>query len=71
MSDTRAREIIKGREDDIAAGLDVDSNEPFEIQSTEQQVITDGDGNNFDDASASESNIVDAVSYTHLRAHET
>lgn len=66
MSDTRAREIIKGREDDIAAGLDVDSNEPFEIQSTEQQVIVDGDGNDFEDASKSESNIVDDENNTEL-----
>ena len=57
---------FKGREDDIAVGLDVDSNEPFEIQSTEQQVITDGDGNNFEDASASESNIVDDDNNTDL-----
>ena len=66
MSDTRAREIIKGREDDIAVGLDVDSNEPFEIQSTEQQVITDNDGNEFEDASKSETNIVDDDNNTEL-----
>jgi len=66
MSDTRAREIIKGREDDIASGLDVDSNEPFEIQSTEQQVIVDGDGNGFEDASKVESNIVDDNTNTDL-----
>ena len=37
-----------------------------QIQSTEQQVITDGDGNNFEDASASESNIVDDDNNTDL-----
>ena len=67
MSDTRAREIIKGRNDDIAVGLDVDSNEPFEIQTTEAApAATDGDGNSFDDASKSESNIVDDDNNTDL-----
>ena len=67
MSDTRAREIIKGRNDDIAVGLDVDSNEPFEIQTTESApAATDGDGNSFDDASKSESNIVDDDNNTDL-----
>ena len=67
ISVTRAREIIKGRNDDIAVGLDVDSNEPFEIQTTEvAPAATDGDGNSFDDASKSESNIVDDNNNTDL-----
>ena len=67
MSETRAREIIRGRNDDIASGIDVDSNEPFEIETTEAApAAADGDGNSFDDASKSESNIVDDDNNTDL-----
>ena len=67
MSETRAREIIRGRNDDIASGIDVDSNEPFEIETTEAApAAVDGDGNSFDDASKLSSNIVDENNNTDL-----
>ena len=66
MSETRAREIIQGRNDDIAAGLDVDSNEPFEVQSTDPAPISDNDGNNFTNASTSDTNLVDENNNTDL-----
>ena len=68
MSDTRAREIIQGRDDDIAAGLDVDSNEPFEIETTDPAPISTGDGNDFENASTSTSNLVDEDNNTDVTA---
>ena len=66
MSDARAREIIQGRNDDIAAGLDVDSNEPFEVETTEPAPISENDGNSFTNASTADTNIVDEDNNTDL-----
>ena len=50
----------------ISAGLDVDSNEPFEVQTTDPAPISDNDGNNFTNASTSDTNLVDENNNTDL-----
>ena len=69
IDEKRARSIIRGREEDIAAGLDVDSNEPFEIpqgSSNPAPAPTANDGNSNTDASTADSNIVDENNNTDL-----
>lgn len=66
ISEEKAREVLRGRIVETEAGIDPDTNEPFEDSSITTQAPnpTDNDGNDFEDASEAESNLTPATGFT-------